>query len=144
MQELPHLYTVSSTGTTEGKLITQAKGLSDIEVAPPEQFVGPGDQWSPEDLFMAAIANCFILSFRAIARASKLEWAAIDCVCEGTLDKVERQLKFTQVVSKVRLRILAEEDRERAEKLLQKAEHSCLISNSLSCESSLAFEISVD
>lgn len=141
MQDLPHLYTVKSQGKSTGNLVSRADNLPDIEVAAPMQFGGPGDQWSPEDLFMASIANCLVLSFKAIARASKLEWHSIECDSEGELDKVDRKVQFTNVLNKVRLFIPENESEEKANRILLKAEDTCLISNSLSCESRIECEI---
>ena len=141
MQDLPHIYRVKSEGESESNLTARAEKLPDIIVAPPIQFGGPGDQWSPEALFMASIANCLVLSFRAIARASRFEWHSIECESEGELDRVERRVQFTKVLSKVRLSIPATENKEKAEKLLNKAEETCLISNSISCESHIECEI---
>lgn len=141
MQDLPHLYRVKSEGTVAGDLTVRAEKLPDIVVKPPMQFGGPGDEWSPEDLLMASISSCLVLSFRAISRASKLEWNSIECESEGELDKVEKKVKFTNVVSKVRLFIPTTENKEKAERLLNRAEETCLISNSLSCESRIECEI---
>jgi organic hydroperoxide reductase OsmC/OhrA len=141
MSDLPHLYSVKSVGTATGTLRSSGNNLPDITVAPPLQFGGPGDQWSPEDLLMAAVANCFVLSFRAISRASKLEWKSIDCEAVGTLDKVERNILFTSVTTKVRLVIAVVESEERAEKILIKAEQACLITNSMSCDLQLECEV---
>lgn len=33
--------------------------------APPVQFGGDGKEWSPEDLFVAAVADCYLFSFKA-------------------------------------------------------------------------------
>jgi len=49
MKDLPHLYRVRCEGKDTGNLITRAENLQDMEVAPPLQFGGPGEQWSPED-----------------------------------------------------------------------------------------------
>lgn len=141
MKDLPHQYRVKSEGKSTGNLTARAENLPDITVAPPTQFGGPGDQWSPEDLLMASISNCFVLSFRAIATASKFEWDSIECESEGELDKIERKIQFTSVLSKVRLLIPKTESKEKAEKLLNKAEGACLISNSISCESHVECEI---
>lgn len=144
MNEFPHFYKVKAEGEVTGKLIARAEGLPDIEVAPPMQFGGPGDQWSPEDLFMASIANCLVLSFKAIARASKFEWSSIECESVGELNKVDRKVKFTSVLSNVRLCIPENENKEKAERLLIKADETCLVSNSLSCESRIECEIIFD
>ena len=141
MQDFPHLYSVKVEGKAVGNFTAGAERLPDIEVAPPLQFGGPGDQWSPEDLLMASVANCLVLSFRAIARASKLEWVSVECESVGELDKVERKAQFIGLLSKVRLVIPRNENKEKAERLLIKAEETCLISNSLSCESRIECEI---
>ena len=144
MSDLPHFYSIKSVGTATGTLISSGNNLPDITVAPPPQFGGPGDQWSPEDLLMAAVANCFVLSFRAISRASKLVWQSIDCEAVGTLDKVERDMLFTNVTTKVKLVIAAVESNERAGKILIKAEQACLITNSMSCDLKLECEVVFD
>jgi len=141
MKDLPHLYRVRCEGKDTGNLITRAENLPDMAVAPPLQFGGPGDEWSPEDLLMASVSSCLVLSFRAIAKASKLDWSAIECESEGVLDKVERKVQFTDILSRVKLLIPATESKEKAEKLLNKAEATCLVSNSLSCESRIECEI---
>ena len=43
----------------------------------PVEFDGPGDRWSPETLLIAAIADCFILTFRAIACATRMDWQGL-------------------------------------------------------------------
>lgn len=141
MQALPHKYQLNVQGKPESSLNVSANNLPSLEVSPPAQFGGPGDQWSPEDLLIASSASCLVLSFKAIARASKFEWTDIECNAEGTLDKVERTTKFTEIVTKVKLTIPATESPEKAEKLLNKAEEVCLVSNSLSCESRIECEI---
>lgn len=141
MKDLPHQYRVKSEGKSTGYLTARAENLPDIKVAPPIQFGGPGDEWSPEDLFMASISSCLVLSFRAIAGASKFDWDSIECESEGELDKVERKLQFTRVLSRVRLFIPKTESKEKAEKLLNKAEEACLVGNSISCESRIECEI---
>lgn len=144
MEKLPHQYTVKSKGNISGSLIVYTENLSDITVAPPQQFGGEGDKWSPEDLFMASMTSCLVLSFRAIARASKLGWNSIECESVGELDKVERKLQFTHIQSKVKLHISKTENKDKALKLLHKADEACLISNSIACEKSIDCEVIVE
>lgn len=137
MSAFPHEYTVSVNAAATGTLSARGDNTPELVVAPPVQFGGPGDQWSPEELLVAAVANCFILSFRAIAKASQFDWVSIQCSSQGTLDKVERTLKFTAMQTRAELVIPAGADSVVAEKLLHKAEATCLVSNSLSCEKTL-------
>lgn len=144
MQDFPHHYQVSASATVDSPVALKADNLSEIVTAPPAEFGGPGDKWSPESLLVAAAADCFVLSFRAIARASKLEWTDLQCHASGTLDRVERVTRFTAISVDAVLTIPAGVDPEKAEKLLHKAEQSCLITNSLIADSTLRTTIKVE
>ena len=89
MQDFPHHYRVGATAEPDGDVSLTGDGLDAIASAPPAEFGGPGDRWSPETLLVAAVADCFILSFRVIARASKLPWISLKCEVEGTLERRE-------------------------------------------------------
>jgi organic hydroperoxide reductase OsmC/OhrA len=120
-----------AVGRAAGDLSLTSRNSAALVSAAPEEFGGPGHCWSPETLPVASVADCFILTFRAIARASKLDWVELSCEVVGTLDRVERVTQFTHFLVKPRLVLLADGDEGLALKLLEKAEHGCLISNSL-------------
>lgn len=143
MQDLPHHYVVSASAEGAGNVIVSGEGLPDLETAGPAQFGGPGDVWSPEDMLVGSVANCLILSFRAIARAAKLDWLTLECEAEGTLDKVEKLTQFVGFRVRARLTIPNETDRKKAGVILEKAEKYCLITNSLKAESHLETEVIV-
>ena len=143
MEKLPHHYRVSVSASPEDNVSVEADGLPTLTVAPPRQFDGPGDQWSPEELLMAAVANCLVLSFRSIAKASSFPWLNIECHSEGVLDKVDRKMQFTTIQTRVKLTVLSPDAVELANKLLHKAEEFCLVSNSLSAETTIECEIVV-
>ena len=90
---------------------------------------------------MAAVADCFILSFRAVARASKFEWEALNCQVTGVLDKQDGSIRFTELVVRPSLTLADDADREKAERLLEKAKKVCLISNSMTAATRLELDI---
>lgn len=137
MHELPHHYNVAASADGESHVVVSSEGLENIETAAPAAFGGPGDLWSPETLLVAAVADCFILSFRAIARASKFEWDTLSCAVSGTLDKIDRVTQFTDFYLTVELAVPAGTDEKKARRLLEKAEHSCLVTNSLTAATHL-------
>jgi len=137
MHPYPHLYSVRASAAPDGDVPVDSTSLPTLHTAPPPEFDGPGDCWSPETLLCAAVADCFLLSFRSVARASKLDWIALECKVDGTLDRVEGKSRFTRIVVQATLRVPAGTDHGRAAKLMEKAEHVCLISNSLLAERSL-------
>lgn len=132
MHDLPHHYRAAAQGEPEGDVHVSATDLEAIFAAPPPEFGGPGDRWSPETLLVAAVANCFILSFRAIARASRLPWTSVECHAEGKLDRIEGTMKFTEFTVDATLHVPTDEHQEKAHRVLEKAEATCLITNSMS------------
>jgi organic hydroperoxide reductase OsmC/OhrA len=143
MQNLPHHYNVSAAADPESGVQLGSTGLPDLESAAPAEFGGPGDKWSPESLLVASVADCFVLSFKAIARASKFSWISLTCSVEGTLDKVERVTQFTTFEVKASLTIPADMSEDMALRLLDKAEHLCLITNSLTADTHLTASVQV-
>jgi len=141
MDAYPHHYKVQAAAKTEGSVALAAERLPSLLSAPPTQFGGPGDQWSPETLLVAAAVDCLILTFRAIARASKLPWLSLDCDGEGVLDRVDGVTRFTEIRINARLVLPVGGDAERAKRLLEKAEKTCLITCSLQAESVLNADV---
>jgi organic hydroperoxide reductase OsmC/OhrA len=132
MHPFPHQYTVRASGGTVGDVQLRADRLPMFRSASPPEFDGPGDRWSPETLLVAAIGDCLILTFRAVAGASHLVWTSLDCDVTGTLDRLERTARFVAFEIRARLQVPAGTDPDRAKRVLEKAEQNCLISNSLS------------
>lgn len=118
--------------------------LPTLQTAPPPQFGGPGGVWSPETLLCAALADCFILTFRAVSRAARYEWLQLDCRVEGTLERAGELTQFTRYATFVKLEIPAGGDTAKGRELIQRAEHGCLIANSLRGTRSLQAEVVID
>ena len=137
MQSFPHHYTVAAAADADGDVSLSGEKLAPIPAAPPAEFGGPGGRWSPETLLVASVASCFILSFRAIARASKLPWTSLNTEVEGTLERRDGQTLFTQFTVRAKLHLPEGANKERAHRILEKAEETCLITNSLSSETHL-------
>jgi uncharacterized OsmC-like protein len=94
-------------------------------------------------MLVASIANCFILTFRAVARASRIDWISLECSVDGTLEKVDRVTQFTDFQVKARLEVPAGTNEAKALKMLDKSERVCLITNSLKADSHLEAEVAV-
>ena len=144
MQEFPHHYTVAATAATEGDVALESDRLPAVASAPPAEFGGPGDRWSPETLLVAAVADCFVLTFRAIASASRLPWTSLTCDVVGTVDRVDRVTQFTRIDVRARLRIPEGGKEDQALRLLTKAESTCLVTNSLKAHPHLEAVVEVD
>jgi organic hydroperoxide reductase OsmC/OhrA len=142
MEPFPHFYTVA--GSLDGDEVQlSSAGLPDISSAAPTEFDGPGTHWSPETLLTGAIADCFLLSFKVIAAASRFDYGSVTCAVTARLERIDRVTAFTAVVISPCLTIGDAELRERALRLLQKAEENCLITNSLKATVSFEPEVVV-
>ena len=143
MHPYPHLYVASASAQKEGSVAVTSPGLPAIDSGPPPEFDGPGGIWSPETLLCAALADCFILTFRAIARPVKAQWLGLDCRVEGILERVDGITRFTRFTTHATLRVTPECDTHKARALLERAEHLCLISNSVNGERELIVDVEV-
>lgn len=141
----PHIYNVSVAWNSDRKgmmcspeLNAPAQSGGCIEVATPPEFPkGMPGIWSPEHLFTAAVSSCLMTTFLAIAENSKLEFTGFACDAKGKLDQVEGKYLMTEVLLEPTVTIVHEKDRERAERVLVKAEAACLISNSIKSKVSM-------
>ncbi len=143
MQDLPHRYVVSAHAEGRQNVILSSDGLGDLETAGPPQFGGPGDVWSPETLLVGAVADCFVLSFRAIAQKAKLDWLTLECTAEGELDKLDGFNQFTGFTVRATLTIPDVQFVKKAGVILEKAEKYCLITNSMKAGSQLEAEVKI-
>jgi len=133
----PHYYNVDVNWNTERKGVMCSPELSRdarscIEVATPPEFPkGVPGIWSPEHLFTAAVSSCLMTTFLSIAENSKLTFIAFTCKSKGKLEQTAGKFIMSEIILEPTVTIVDEKDRERAQKILQKAEAACLISNSV-------------
>jgi organic hydroperoxide reductase OsmC/OhrA len=143
MRSLPHRYAVTAAGVADGDIDLATERVPHLQSASPAEFDGPGDRWSPETLLVGAVGDCFILTFRAVARASKLPWTSIRCDVTGTLDRIDRVTQFTEFDIRARLAVPAGVDLGLARRLLDKAEGVCLVARSLKAATHLTAEVEI-
>jgi peroxiredoxin-like protein len=129
----PHLYNVDISWTKERQgEMSSPELFTVIEIATPPQFPnGVEGIWSPEHLFTSAVASCLMTTFLSIAENSKLEFTAFSCKSHGKLEQIEGKFLMTEVILEPTVTIANESDREKADRVLQKSEQHCLISNSI-------------
>lgn len=132
MKPLPHVYDVGLVGGPAGYATVSVEGAPELRSAPPRDFDGPGDAWSPEHLLLAAVEACFLFTLRAVAQASRVEFTALELSATGTVERTDGTLRFTEIVLRPRLTLGPGADRDRALRALAKSEKTCLVSASLS------------
>jgi organic hydroperoxide reductase OsmC/OhrA len=124
---------VSVNWQADRKGLMSSPVLNDkVEVATPPQFPkGMEGIWSPEHLFVAAINSCLMTTFLSIAENSKLEFVSFDSKAVGKLELVDGKYMMSEVTLMPVVILSDDHNKERAERVLQKSEANCLISNSV-------------
>ncbi len=128
-----HVYDVAVNWDVDRKgILSSTVLIPTIEVAtPPEFSKGIPGIWSPEHLFIAAVNSCLMTTFLSIAENSKLEFELFSSNATGKLEMIEGELMISEITLMPVVTIKAEKDKERVERILQKSEAACLISNSI-------------
>ncbi|TYA58984.1 OsmC family protein [Formosa maritima] len=141
-----HVYNVDVTWTQDRKGIMCSPELNNaetqetncLEVATPPEFPnGMPHIWSPEHLFTAAVSSCLMTTFLAISGYSKLEFISFKCPSKGILEKVDGKFVMSEIQLFPEVVIADEKQRDRAERIIEKSEKACLISNSITSKVTL-------
>lgn len=133
METTAHYYNVSVKWESHRKgLLTSPELNSNVEVVTPPQFPkGIDGIWSPEHLYVAAVNSCLMTTFLSIAENSKLDYTSFESNANGKLEIVDGKYMMSEVTLEPVLIIKDIQQKEKAERVLQKSEANCLISNSI-------------
>lgn len=113
-----------------------------IEVATPPEFPkGMPNIWSPEHLFTASVSSFLMTTFLAVAENSNLSFEAFSCKAIGIMERENGKYLMTEILLKPTVTIRDEKDHHRMERVLQKSEAACLISNSIKTKVSMDINI---
>lgn len=139
-----HFYEVSLQWDSERKGTLSSRALNDtLAVATPPEFPkGMAGIWSPEHLLVAAVNGCLMTTFLAIAENSKLDYIGFSSKAVGKLEIVEGKYIISEITLQPTLTLQKEAQKEKAERVLQKSEAACLISNSV--KSTIIFQPQIE
>lgn len=132
-----YLYQTSVKWTEQRKGMISCAGKPDVEVATPPEFKGHENIWSPEDLFVASANVCLMTTFLAVAERAGLVFSSYESTAEGRLEVVEGKFQFTAITIRPCITLRPGGDAAKAKELIEKAEHNCLISNSMKAKVTL-------
>ena len=130
----------------EGRIgILSSDKLDDrIEVATPPEFPGGIEGiWSPEHLYVASVSSCFMTSFTAVAEYSKLSFEELTVPATGVMSNETGKYVITEIILRPTLTISDESKKDKALRILQKAEEICLITRSIKTEVKLEPNIAI-
>jgi organic hydroperoxide reductase OsmC/OhrA len=140
--DLDHAYTVAvewqgnrGTGTSGYRdygrqTVLRVEGKPEILSSADRAFFGDRDRWNPEDLLVASLSECHLLSYlHAATRAGVVVEAYVDDA-SGTMRQEGDGGRFTEVVLRPHVTISAG-DPELAQSLHEEAARMCFIAASV-------------
>jgi organic hydroperoxide reductase OsmC/OhrA len=108
-------------------------GKPDIAGSADAMFKGDSSRYNPEDLFVASISSCHLLTYLALCSGNNVSVASYEDEATGTMSLTpDGGGKFDEVVLRPRVAILSG-DIEVAIRLHEEAHKLCFIANSCSC-----------
>jgi peroxiredoxin-like protein len=136
--EASAFWTAGRNGLCEGKDIPEPMSFS----APPA-FHGERGHWTPEHFLLAAVASCFVITFRAIAEHSDFPFESLGVFVGGNIGREDGKYRFTDIKLKVKVGLPEHVSSERAMRLIDKTERNCLIMRSLNAQVVIIPEIRI-
>ncbi len=132
--ENPYVYHASVRWSGERAGVLSLSGKPDLNISPPPEFGGPPGVISPEDLFVSAVAACFMATFLAMCEKVRASFVTFSCAAEGVLDKMDgKGLAFTSVTLRPKVGIADTGEERAVRRALDLAKKYCIVSNSLAC-----------
>jgi len=132
MHPFPHQYTVAAAARPDGDVPLSVPGARVIESAPPKEFDGPGNQWSPEQLLTAALSQCHMLSYLHLCAVAGVVVTEYTDDAYGTMtEATDGGGRFTEVVLRPRVTVTSADMIEAAASLHREARTRCFIANSV-------------
>jgi len=137
MSSQMHEYPVSVqwTGGRDGKGSVDSKhSNTQIDVAVPPEFQGPGGGACPEELLTSAVASCYIMTFGIIAANRKIPVQSVAVDAVGEVEQAGAQFTFKKITIKPTIVLSSEATDEQlkiAEDMSHKADLYCIITNAV-------------
>jgi organic hydroperoxide reductase OsmC/OhrA len=132
-----YFYEVSLTWESEKNGLLNSHNLREIEVVNPESPKDIRDKWTSEHLLAASLSSSFMNVFLDIAASSKLELVSYRSECFIKLEKVGGKYITTEILLRPTIKLISDLYMSRASKLLEEAENTCPVRNTLSINISI-------
>jgi peroxiredoxin-like protein len=134
MHPLPHTYQINCTFTGNKEASVGCAGQPTIKMSVPKEFDGPNTGWSPEAMFLNALAGCVAFTFSTIAGMMKLDFSNLMIAATGTVEAhPDKRMYFSKVTLQPSLTLANPADESKLPKMWENTEKHCLVSNSVQC-----------
>ena len=111
--------------------VIRVPGKPDLAGSSDPTFRGDATRHNPEDMLVAALSTCHMLSYLHMATVAGVVVMAYDDAAEGTMATEGDGGRFTEVVLRPVVTIRADSDSSKALAAHEAAHHACFIANSV-------------
>ncbi|MBD8899120.1 OsmC family protein [Rhodanobacter sp. DHG33] len=111
--------------------LIRVPGKPDLAGSSDPTFRGDATRHNPEDMLVAALSTCHMLSYLHMATVAGVVVVAYDDSAEGTMVTEGDGGRFTEVVLRPLVAIRADSDLDKALAAHEAAHHACFIANSV-------------
>lgn len=129
------------TGGKSGEVLADRKAV--IRTGTPLGGQKEASYHTPEELFVASAAVCYMNGFIYFTQKMHIDFKAFSCDAIGTLEKVGRSFEITRIEMSTKVEIESEKLRRKTDRALELAAKYCFVGNSMKCPISHDTEIAV-
>jgi organic hydroperoxide reductase OsmC/OhrA len=105
-----------------------------IEGSADPSYRGDTARVNPEELFVASVASCHLLTYLALAVRARMDVISYADDAEGIMQMVGDKMKVTDVILRPSIVLGAGADLDKAQALHDQAHKQCFIANSVTCD----------
>lgn len=104
------------------------------KVSIPPEMNGPGVGTNPDEMLLGAAATCYLITLAAMIERSDLPLKEMSLMSDGIVDVTNGVITYKKIIHKPFVSLMDQatsDDYSKLEKLINKAEKSCMISRAL-------------
>ncbi|MFZ3580128.1 OsmC family protein [Virgibacillus sp. DJP39] len=139
-----HIFELNASwpGGRNSKGYIEAGNLQ-TEISIPKGMDGPGVGTNPDEMLLGAAATCYLITLAAMIERAELPLDHMSLVSEGIVDVTNGVFTYKKIIHKPFVSLkkdATKEDYSKLEKLVSKAEKSCMISRAIQGNVALELE----
>ncbi|MBN9655184.1 OsmC family protein [Halobacillus sp. GSS1] len=104
------------------------------KISIPKEMDGPDVGTNPDEMLLGAASTCYIISLAALIERAELPLEEMDMESEGIVDVTDGIFTYQKIIHRPRVVLRAEADEKdlsKLNRLIEKAEKSCMISKAI-------------
>ncbi|WP_251138001.1 OsmC family protein [Exiguobacterium sp.] len=117
------------------------------KISIPDAMDGPGVGTNPDEMLLGAAATCYIITLAAMLERSNIPKVSLTMESEGIVDVTNGVFTYDAIIHRPKLLLpadLSDRDVEKAQRLAEKAEGSCMITRALAGNVKVSLEAVVE